>query len=192
MNMIRLALAALIILGLAAQAPAAKKSPQPAAPQQEAAPDPNAQGLYEFFKAETKPSAKSLDFQITGGYADLRTESPESSGRYFMAGSTITAVAPDIYRLDLTFKKKYQRDVIDLVPEYYFTQQKSYYFWYDGGKKLVLKIGNGKKTINFDKKELTSIKVKTLETYTVEKTKLDMNVVFSDGGSQIYLVLKFI
>jgi len=193
MNMFRLVFAALIVLGLAAQAPAAKKAQQPgAAQQQEPAPDPNAQGLNEFFKSETKPSAKALDFQIIGGFADIRTETPESSGRYFMAGSSITAVASDIYRLDLTFKKKYQRDVIDLVPEYYFTQQKSYYFWYDGGKKLVFKIGTGKKTINFDKKELTSIKVKTLETYTVEKTKLDMNVVFSDGGSQIYLLFKFI
>lgn len=192
MRMFRLLLVALAVLALAApQGLAAKKGQKAAVQPQQDVQDPNAQSLYDFFKSEAKPSAKALDFQLTGAFADIRTETPESSGRYFMAGSSIVPVAPDIYRLDLTFKKKYQRDIIDLSPEYFFTQEKSYYFWYDGGKKIVLKIGNGKKVFTIDKKELTQIKVKTLETYTVEKTRLDMNMSFTDGGSTIYLQIKF-
>ena len=154
-------------------------------------PDANAQSLVEFFKGETAPSPKSLDFVVEGGYADIRTETPESSGRYFLAGQAISGVAQDIYRLDLTFKKKYQRDVIDLTPEYFFTQQRSYYFWYNGGTRVVFKLGGGKKEFKFPKKELTEIKVKSLETYTIEKTKLAFDMKIPDGGTQIFLQLKF-
>uniref|UniRef100_A0A7C4EJC4 Uncharacterized protein n=1 Tax=Fundidesulfovibrio putealis TaxID=270496 RepID=A0A7C4EJC4_9BACT len=175
---------------------AASRAATKAAPAvQEAQPpaqDPNAQGLLEFFKNENAPSAKHLDFQITAGFADIRTETPESSGRYFMAGQQIVGVAPDIYRLDLTFKHKYQRDIIDLAPEYFFTQQRSYYFWYNGGNKIVFKLGGARKEFKIDKKELTQIRVKSPETYTMEKTKLGMNMSFSEGGTTVHLEIKFI
>lgn len=184
-------LIAFLVFALIVSVPgmAAKK-----AVKQEAAPEPdaNAQSLLEFFRGEYAPSPKKLDFMIDGGYADLRTETPESSGRYFLAGQAISAVAPDIYRLDLTFKKKYQRDVIDLTPEYFFTQQRSYYFWYDGGNRIVFKLGNSKKEFKFQKKELTQIKVKSLDAYTIEKTKLSFDMKIPDGGAQIFLQLKFI
>lgn len=154
--------------------------------------DPNAASLLDFFKNEAVAAPKSLDFRIEGGYADIRAEAAESSGRYFLAGQSIAAVAPDIYRLDLTFKKKYQRDVIDLASEYYFTQQRTYYFWYDGGNRMVFKVGGGKKEVKIPKKELSEIKVRSLETYTIEKTKLGMNLSLTDGGTKIFLELKFI
>lgn len=178
----------LILLLVAFPAVAAKK----AARQEAAAPsDANASSLVDFFKGEAATTPKSLDFVIQGGYADIRTETPESSGRYFMAGQSIVAVAQDIYRLDMTFKKKYERDVIDLASEYFFTQQRSYYFWYNGGNKIVFKIGGGKKEIKIGKKELTEIKVKSLETYSVEKTKLPLDMSIQDGGTRIFLQLKF-
>jgi len=158
----------------------------------QAAPDPNAAGLTEFFRTEGAQTPKSLDFQIQGGYADIRTDLPESSGRYFLAGQSVTPVARDIYKLDMTFKKKYQRDVIDYNPEYFFTQQRTYYFWYDGGKQLVFKLGGSKKVIQIPKKELTQIKVQTPETYTVQHTKIQMDFKFQDGGTTVYLQVKFI
>lgn len=164
---------------------------QKAAPKAATTPDQNAQNLQEFFKGETAPSPKSLDFVVDGGYADIQTETPESSGRYFMAAQNIAAVAQDIYRLDLTFKKKLQRDVIDLAPEYFFTQQRSYYFWYNGGNRIVFKLGSARKEFKIQKKELTEIKVKSLETYSIEKTKLQMDLAFADGGTKVALLLKF-
>lgn len=164
---------------------------QKAAPKAATTPDQNAQSLQEFFKGETAPSPKSLDFMVDGGYADIQTETPESSGRYFLAAQNIAAVAQDIYRLDLTFKKKLQRDVIDLAPEYFFTQQRSYYFWYNGGNRIVFKLGSARKEVKIQKKELTEIKVKSLETYSIEKTKLQMDLAFTDGGTKVALLLKF-
>lgn len=164
---------------------------QKAAPKAATTPDQNAQSLQDFFKGETAPSPKSLDFMVDGGYADIQTETPESSGRYFMAAQNIAAVAQDIYRLDLTFKKKLQRDVIDLAPEYFFTQQRSYYFWYNGGNRIVFKLGSARKEFKIQKKELTEIKVKSLETYSIEKTKLQMDLAFADGGTRVALLLKF-
>lgn len=189
MKPIRLFAVLVLAFLVAVPAQAAKKVTK-----QEAAPpaDANAQSLVEFFKGETAPSPQKLDFMIEGGYADIRTETSESSGRYFLAGQAISGVAQDIYRLDLTFKKKYQRDVIDLTPEYFFTQQRSYYFWYNGGNRIVFKIGGGKKEFKFPKKELTEIKVKSLETYTIEKTKLPFDMKLSDGNTQIFIQLKFI
>lgn len=176
-----------LLLGASGPALAAQKAAKAPA----AAPDQNAQSLQEFFKNETAPSSKTLDFSIEGGYADIQTETPESSGRYFLAAQNIAAVAQDIYRLDLTFKKKYQRDVIDLAPEYFFTQQRSYYFWYNGGNRIVFKMGNGRKEFKIQKKELTEIKVKSLETYSIEKTKLMMDLAFAEGGARVFLQIKF-
>ena len=164
---------------------------QKAAPQ--AAPaDPNAAALTQFFMTEGAKSPKTLDFLIQGGYADIRTDLPDSSGRYFLAAQAIVPVARDIYRLDLTFKKKLQRDVIDYNPEYFFTQQRSLYFWYDGGKQLIFKLGGAKKVIAIPKKELTSIKVQSTETYTVERTKIQMDMQLQEGGASIVLQLKFL
>lgn len=188
MNRLRLAALLVALVALAAPAQAARKAPV----QGSGTSDPNAQSLVEFFKGESAPSPKTLDFMIEGGYADIQTETPESSGRYFLAGQAITAVARDIYRLDLTFKKKYQRDVIDLAPEYFFTQQKSYYFWYNGGNKIVFKLGRGKKEFPIQKKELSQIRVKSLETFSIQKTKLAMDMILQDAGAQIYLQIKFI
>ena len=154
MRALRRAALLIVILALAAPALAAQKAKAPApAP----APDPDAQALTEFFRQEAEKSPRTLDFKIEGGYADIRTEAAESSGRYFLAGHSITAVATDIYRLDLTFKRKFQRDVIDLTPEYFFTQQRSYYFWYGGGMKIVFKVGSARKEVKIPRKESTEI-----------------------------------
>ncbi|MFP5222639.1 MAG: hypothetical protein ACLGSA_10155 [Acidobacteriota bacterium] len=174
-------------LALSGTALAAQKG----APKAAQTPDQNAQSLQDFFKGETAPSPRSLDFVVDGGYADIQTEAPESSGRYFLAAQNIAAVAQDIYRLDLTFKKKLQRDVIDLLPEYFFTQQRSYYFWYNGGNRIVFKLGNARKEFKIQKKELTEIKVKSLETYSIDKTKLMMDLAWIDGGTKVFLQIKF-
>jgi len=177
-------LAVLPVQPCAAQKSSPAKAVQPG--------DPNVQALQDFFRGETAPSPSKLDFVIEGGYADIRTETPESSGRYFLAAQTISGVAQDIYRLDLTFKKKFQRDVIDLAPEYFFTQQRTYYFWYNGGNRLVFKVGGARKEVKIQKKELTEIRVKSLETYSIEKTKLNMDFTLTDGAARIFLQIKFL
>lgn len=187
-----LALILTVLILAAAQALAAQKAQKPAAQgTAQAGPDPNAQSIADFFKGEAAAAPKNLDFSIQAGYADIRAESTDTSGRYFLAGHSLSAVAPDIYRLDLTFKKKFQRDIIDLAPEYYFTKQLSYYFWYNGGSKIVFKVGGAKREFVIPKKELTEIKVRSLETYTIEKTKLTMDLKIFDASAQVYLQIKF-
>jgi hypothetical protein len=187
-----LALTLSLLLLAAAPAQAAQKAQKPAAQgTAQAGPDPNAQSLADFFKGEAAAAPRTLDFSIEAGYADIRAESADTSGRYFLAGHALTSVAPDIYRLDLTFKKKLQRDIIDLAPEYYFTKQITYYFWYNGGSKIVFKAGGAKREFPIPKKELTEIKVKSLETYTIEKTKLTMDLKILEAATQVYLQIKF-
>lgn len=188
MRPIRLLGTVCLILALAAGSALSAKPAKKAAPER----DPNASSLTEFFKNESTDNPSTMDFQVNGGYADFKTDLPESSGRYFLAGQSITPVAPDIFKLSLTFKRKFQRDIIDYNPEYFFTQQRTYYFWYNGGNRIVFKIGGSKKAVKIAKKELVEIKVKSLETYSVDKQKLLMDLTLQDGGATIHLQLKFI
>lgn len=200
MILIRLT-AAMFFLLFSLTAPAhsaATASKQPSKPDAVAVPpegpkieDPNAQSLAEFFKGESQNRTSKVDFTIETGHADIKGGSAETAGRYFMDGYAIAQVAPDIYRLDVNFKKRFQRDVIGLAPEHFFTQQRSYYFWYDGGSRIVFKVGDAKTEIKIAKKELTQIKVKSLETYSVERTKLPLDIRFSDAGSLIFLQILF-
>jgi hypothetical protein len=183
-------LAFFLVILCAIQALALAKTAKKAVPQDSGGEDASIVG---FFKSEAaQQSYKNLDFQIMGGYADLRGELPEASGRYFLAAHNVAPVSPDIYKLELTFKHKLQRDVIDFSPEYFFTQMRTYYFWYDGGNRLVFKVGGGKKSIKIARKEITHIQVLSPETYNIEHQKNVMDIQFQDGDSHIYLQLKFI
>ncbi len=54
------------------------------------APSESVASLQKFFKGqESKASSPAIDFEVAGGYADIQTGAPKSSGRYFLAASHV-------------------------------------------------------------------------------------------------------
>ncbi len=150
-------------------------------------------GLSKFFRTqESKAASAVIDFKIVGGYADMQTGAADSSGRYFLAGHHISRVTASIFKMDLNFSKKLEEDVISFNPPYYFREKRTYYFWYDNGRKMVFKLGDKKVSIPIAKKELMRVKIKSLETYTIERKKLFKNIQLDDAGARIFLQIKFI
>lgn len=156
-----------------------------------AASDPIA-SLQQFFKGqESKGSAPAIDFEVVGGFADIATGSTESSGRYFLAASHITRLTGDIYRLDMAFSKKMEQDIMDFSPAYYFTENRSYYFWYNNGDRIVIKIGSSQATIPVTRKEITRVDIQSMDTYSVDRQKLFKDLTFTDGNTAISLQIRF-
>jgi len=148
--------------------------------------------LQQFFKGqESKGSAPAIDFEVVGGFADIATGSTESSGRYFLAASHITRLTGDIYRLDMAFSKKMEQDIMDFSPAYYFTENRSYYFWYNNGDRIVIKIGSSQATIPVTRKEITRVDIQSMDTYSVDRQKLFKDLTFTDGNTAISLQIRF-
>jgi len=148
--------------------------------------------LQQFFKGqEGKTSAPAIDFEVVGGFADIDTGKGESSGRYFLAANHITRLSGDIYRLDLAFSKKLEPDIMDFSPAYYFTENRSYYFWYNNGDRIVFKLGSSQTAIPISRKEVTRVEIQSMETYSVDRQKLFKDLTFSDGKTAISLQVRF-
>ncbi|MDQ7831795.1 MAG: hypothetical protein RDU30_08685 [Desulfovibrionaceae bacterium] len=148
--------------------------------------------LQQFFKGqEGKSSAPAIDFEVVGGFADIATGSTDSSGRYFLAASHITRLTGDIYRLDMAFSKKLEQDIMDFSPAYYFTENRSYYFWYNNGDRIVIKIGASQATIPVARKEITRVDIQSMDTYSVDRQKLFKDLTFVDGNTAISLQIRF-
>lgn len=149
--------------------------------------------LMRFFQSqESNAASASIDFQIVGGFAEIQTGSPDSSGRYFLASNFISRVTANIFRMDLTFSKKLEQDIISFEPAYVFTEKRSYFFWYDNGDKIVFRAGGAKAVIPIARKEIMRVQIKSLETYTIEREKLFKDVQFGDGSTMVFLQIKFI
>jgi hypothetical protein len=177
--------ACLILFGLFAAAPGH------AAGTQAPASDPIA-SLQQFFKGqEGKSSAPAIDFEVVGGFADIDTGNTDTSGRYFLAASHITRLTGDIYRLDLAFSKKQEQDITDFSPAYYFTENRSYYFWYNNGDRIVFKLGASQATIPVSRKEITRVDIQSMDTYSVDRQKLFKDLNFTDGKTGISLQIRF-
>ncbi|NDY56164.1 hypothetical protein G3N56_05310 [Desulfovibrio sulfodismutans] len=148
--------------------------------------------LQQFFKGqEGKSSAPAIDFEVVGGFADITTGSKDSSGRYFLAASHITRLSGDIYRLDLAFSKKMEQDIMDFSPAYYFTENRSYYFWYNNGDRIVIKVGASQAAIPIARKEITRVDIQSMDTYSVDRQKLFKDLTFTDGNTAISLQIRF-
>ncbi len=173
------------LLFFAAPCPAA--GPAPAA-----GGDESTQALTKFFQGTTRSlPAAAIDFTIEAGYAVLNTSSPDSSGRYAMTAINVTRVAPDIYRLDVSLEKPLSRDVQTFDQPYFFTDQRSYYFWYQNGERIVFKIGNQKTVVNLGRKEVMRVDIKSPDTYVIDRETMLRNISFADGQATIHLQLKF-
>ncbi len=154
--------------------------------------DESTQTLTKFFQGTTRSlPAAAIDFSIEAGYADLRTANPDSSGRYSMTAINVTRVAPDIYRLDVSLEKPLSRDVQTFDQPYFFTDQRSYYFWYQNGERIVFKIGSQKTVVNLGRKEVLRVDVKSPDTYVIDRETMLRNISFADGQATIHLQLKF-
>jgi len=154
--------------------------------------DDSGQALTRFFQAKPKdlPTAP-IDFQIDAGFAVLRTGNPESSGRYAMISINVVKVAPDIYRLDMALEKPLARDVPTYEPPFFFTENRTYFFWYQNGSEILFKVGAKRVPVKLGRKDVTRVDVHPPDTYTLNRQSLLQNISFDDGPTTIHLQLKF-
>lgn len=154
--------------------------------------DDSGQSLSRFFQSKAKGlPAAPIDFEIIAGYAVLRTGNPDSSGRYAMTSINTLKVAPDIYRLDMALEKPLARDVPTYEPPFYFTENRTYYFWYQNGEQILFKVGNKRVPVKLGRKDVTRVDIHPPDTYTVNRQTMLQNISFDDGGATIHLQLKF-
>ena len=154
--------------------------------------DESGQSLTRFFQSKGRDlPAAPIDFQVMAGYAVLRTGNPDSAGRYAMTAFNVVKVAPDIYRLDMSLEKPLARNVPTYEPAYYFTENRTYYFWYQNGDEILFKIGNKRVPVKLGRKDLTRVDIHPPDAYTVIRETMLQNISFDDGAATIHLQLKF-
>lgn len=163
-----------------------------AAPAPGQAADDSTQALIRFFQGKTRElPSPGIDFQFTAGYALIKTNAPESSGRYAMTAINATKVAPDIYRLDLSLEKPLPRDVLTTEQPYFFTEQRTYYFWYQNGEQIIFKVGGKKVALPLGRKDVLRVDIHSADTYSIDRETMLKNITFDDGPATIHLQLKF-
>ena len=186
--MSRLSLPVLILLALLPWAGAADA----AGPASGAGGNDTPQALAKFFQGTTRSlPAANIDFSIDAGYAVLKTASPDSSGRYAMTAINVARVAPDIYRLDMSLEKPLSRDVQTFDQPYFFTDKRTYYFWYQNGERIVFKVGGQKVVVPLGRKEVLRVDIKSPDTYVIDRETMLRDISFADGQATIHLQLKF-
>jgi hypothetical protein len=154
--------------------------------------DDSPQALAQFFQSKVRDlPAPPIDFQFTAGYAVLRTGTPESSGRYAMTSINVARLAPEIYRLDVSLEKALPRDVPTYEQPYFFTEQRSYYFWYQNGQQIIFKVGGKKVALPLGRKDVLRVDIKSPDTYSIDRDTMLKNLTFEDGSTTIHLQLKF-
>ncbi|KHK01310.1 hypothetical protein [Desulfovibrio sp. TomC] len=154
--------------------------------------DDSGQTLSRFFQSKTKDlPAAPIDFQINAGYAMLRTGNPESTGRYAMTSINLVKVAPDIYRVDMALEKPLARDIPTYEPPFFFTENRTYYFWYQNGTEILFKVGSKRVPVKLGRKDVTRVDIHPPDTYTVNRQSMLQNISFEDGATTIHLQLKF-
>lgn len=162
------------------------------APAMSPAEDDSTQSLLRFFQGKTRElPSPGIDFQFTAGYAIIKTAAPESSGRYAMTAINATKVAPDIYRLDLSLEKPLPRDVVTNEQPYFFTEQRTYYFWYQNGEQIIFKVGGKKVALPLGRKDVLRVDIHSSDTYSIDRETMLKNITFDDGPTTIHLQLKF-
>ncbi len=150
------------------------------------------QALTRFFQSKGRElPSPPIDFQITAGYATVRTGSPESSGRYAMTAINVAKVGPDIHRLDMSLERQLPREGYSEEPPAFFTEQRTYYFWYSNGKQMVFKVGGKKVAISLGRKDVLRVDIHSPDTYTIDRETMLQNISFDDGPVTIHLQLKF-
>mgnify|MGYP000981618420 CR=1 FL=1 len=153
----------------------------------------SAADLQRFFNSkDTNDVVASIDFQVTGGFAEIQTGSPESSGRYYLESHYISRLTSTIFRLDLNFAKKLEQDIITFEPPFVFKEKRSYFFWYNNGDRIVFRVDGKRVDVPIARKEIMRVKIQSLETYTIEREKLFKDIQFGDARTMVYIQIKFI
>jgi len=150
------------------------------------------QALGRFFQSKTRTlPAPPIDFQITAGYVVIRTDKPESTGRYAITAFSVSRVAPEIYRLDMSLEKPLSRDVPTYEQPYFFTEKRTYYFWYRNGEQIIFKVGGKKVTLPMGRKAVLRVDIHSSDTYSLDRETMLNKLVFDDGSATIHLQIKF-
>ncbi|MEL7641084.1 MAG: hypothetical protein AAGU21_15715 [Solidesulfovibrio sp.] len=154
--------------------------------------DDTTQALSKFFQGTTRSlPAAAIDFSVVAGYAVLQTGNPDSSGRYAMTAINVARLAPDIYRLDVSLEKPLARDVQTFEQPYFYTDKRTYYFWYQNGERIVFKVGDKKTVVPLGRKDVLRVDIKSPDTYVIDRETMLKNISFDDGPATIHLQLKF-
>lgn len=154
--------------------------------------DDSPEALRRFFQSQTRSlPSPGIDFSVTAGYAVLATGHPDSSGRYAMTAANITRVATSIYRLDMQLEKPQPRDITSFEQPYFYTQKRTYYFWYQNGKDIIFKVGNKRQTLATGRKDVLRVDIHSPDTYSLDRETMLRNLTFRDGPDQIMLQIRF-
>ena len=154
--------------------------------------DESPQALSRFFQSQTKslPMAP-IDFTVTAGFATIATGNPDSSGRYAMTAINVSRVAGDIYRLDLALEKPQPRDLPSTDQPYFYTLRRTYYFWYQNGEQIILKVGGKRISLPTGRKDVLRVDIHSPDTYSIDRETMLHNLTFSDGPDNYVLQLRF-
>jgi hypothetical protein len=175
----RLVLAVLLLAALAASSALAETDDSP-------------QALERFFQSQTKSlPSPGIDFQVTAGFAVLATGNPDSSGRYAMTASNITRVAGSIYRLDLQLEKPQPQATLSFEQPYFYTEKRTYFFWYQNGETIIFKVGNKRVSLATGRKDVLRVDIHSPDTYSIDRETMLRNLTFNDGKDQIVLQIRF-
>ncbi|EHJ47348.1 hypothetical protein DFW101_1339 [Solidesulfovibrio carbinoliphilus subsp. oakridgensis] len=154
--------------------------------------DDSTAALSRFFQSKTRElPGQPIDFQVMAGYAMLRTGDPESSGRYAMTSINVSRVAPEIYRLDVSLEKPLARDTWSTDQPYFFTESRTYFFWYQNGEQIIFKVGGKKVALPLGRKDVLRVDIHSPDTYSIDRETMFKNISFDDGPVTIHLQLKF-
>jgi hypothetical protein len=154
--------------------------------------DNSPQALERFFSSRTKTlPSPGIDFTVTAGFAVLQTGNPDSSGRYAMTSINVTNVAANIYRLDLQLEKPQPRETLSFQQPSFYTEQRTYYFWYANGRDIIFKVGGKRVTLPTGRKDVLRVDIHSPDTYTIDRETMLHNLTFNDGATQIVLQIRF-
>lgn len=154
--------------------------------------DDSPQALERFFRSQTKSlPTPGIDFEFTAGFAVLQTGNPDSSGRYAMTAINVTRVAGSIYRLDLQLEKPQPRETLSFEQPFFYTEHRTYYFWYANGTDIVFKVGGKRVTRPTGPKDVLRVDIHSPDTYSIDRETMLRNITFEDGPAQIVLQLRF-
>lgn len=154
--------------------------------------DNSPQALERFFSSRTASlPAPAIDFEVTAGFAVLETGNPDSSGRYAMTSINVTKVAGSIYRLDLQLEKPQPRETLSFEQPFFYTEHRTYYFWYANGKDIIFKVGGKRVTLATGRKDVLRVDIHSPDTYSIDRETMLRNLAFSDGKDQIVLQIRF-
>ena len=78
----------------------------------------------------------------------------------------------------MSLEKPLPRDVVTTEQPYFFTEQRTYYFWYQNGGQIVFKVGGKKVLLPLGRKEVLRVDIHSSDTYSIDRETMPRRLVF--------------